>query len=99
MGTSFDSISPIHFVYQDKNPEIWRKFMKTTMKLFLVLAFLSATVLAEGEMGNGGRTGCTTNCPPPPCTANCLVQPAAEPAVETTDKIVVLISKFIPWMF
>jgi len=31
--------------------------MKSTIKLFLVLALFCGTALAEGDMGNGGRAG------------------------------------------
>jgi hypothetical protein len=98
MGTSFASISAMHFVYQDKNSKKWRKFMKLTMKLFLALTLLCANVMAEGEMGGGGYTGCTTDCPPP-CTENCRMVPASHPVITPTDRIVIMISKFIPWMF
>ena len=43
--------------------------MKTIAKFFLVMALFTGSVWA-GDQPNGGRTGCTENCPPP-CTENC----------------------------
>lgn len=35
--------------------------MKSTIKLFLIVALFVSTAFAEGDMGSGGKT-CTTNC-------------------------------------
>ena len=44
--------------------------MKTMIKLVMVLALFCGSVMADGDQPNGGRTGCTIDCPPP-CTENC----------------------------
>jgi len=44
--------------------------MKNTIKITLMFVLLGSSVLADGNMGSGGREGCTVNCPPP-CTESC----------------------------
>jgi hypothetical protein len=65
------------------------------MKLFLLLAIFCGTALAEGDMGNGGYTGCTQNCPPPPCQANCRTLPVNDPTIKVSDQVVIFLSRFI----
>lgn len=45
--------------------------MKTTIKVTLMFVLFVSTTFADGQMGSGGREGCTVDCPPPPCTENC----------------------------
>lgn len=45
--------------------------MNTMLKVTLTIAMFGSTILADGQMGSGGRAGCEVNCPPPPCTENC----------------------------
>jgi hypothetical protein len=60
----------------------WRRIMKTT--LTTVLSFvLFCSVTFAGDLGNGGYTGCTVNCPPPPCTENCGGRGTTRPGSET----------------
>lgn len=65
------------------------------MKLFLFLALLCGTALAEGDMGNGGYTPCTENCPPPNCTENCRTVPVNTPISTLSNDVVIFISRFI----
>ena len=44
--------------------------MKMTIKVTLMFVLFVSTTFADGQMGSGGREGCTVNCPPP-CTENC----------------------------
>lgn len=45
--------------------------MLKTIKVVLMVVLLAGTLMADGQMGSGGRGECTENCPPPPCTENC----------------------------
>lgn len=69
--------------------------MKSTMKLFLLAALFCGTALADGDMGNGGDTGCTRNCPPPPCEENCRAVPVNSPTIKVSDEAVIFLSRFI----
>ncbi len=44
--------------------------MKTTLKVTLMFVLFVSSAFADGNMGSGGREGCTVDCPPP-CTENC----------------------------
>lgn len=44
--------------------------MTNFLKVALAVTLFTGTMMADGQMGSGGRT-CTENCPPPPCTENC----------------------------
>ena len=78
--------------------------MKTMTKLFLMIALLGTTAMADGDQGNGGLT-CSVNSPPPPCTINCGV--AGGPVDETNitadtafdDVIVVLVNDYLDLNF
>lgn len=68
--------------------------MKLTMKLFLLVALFTATVSA-GDMGSGGYTQCTENCPPPcPTGETCRSVPTEAPTIKFSEGVI-LISKFI----
>jgi len=64
--------------------------MKTMLKVTLMIALLGTSVLADGQMGTGGREGCTgENCPPPPpCTENCGGFTMEEQIADSTDIVV-----------
>jgi hypothetical protein len=57
------------------------------LKVTLMFAFLGSSVLADGQMGGGGREGCTVNCPPPPCTENCGRTEQAVDAKDMSDPV------------
>ena len=47
--------------------------MRNLLTITLSITLFASVLLADdGQMGSGGRGGCTgENCPPPPCTENC----------------------------
>jgi len=73
--------------------------MKFTINLLLTIAIFCTVTLA-GDQGNGGATGCTINCPPPPpCTVNCDGL-AGNPGVDglqsiETDLMVIVIEQML----
>ena len=73
------------------------------LKVTLMIALLGTTVFADGQMGSGGREGCTgENCPPPPCTENCggLTMPVDEGFIaDSTDIIVEIASELVEEYF
>ena len=77
--------------------------MKTMLKVTLMIALLGTTVLADGQMGTGGREGCTAeNCPPPPpCTVNCggLTMGLEEEITDSTDIVVEIARELVEEYF
>ena len=70
--------------------------MKTMMKLALALSLFGSITLADdGDMGSGGYQGCSPNCPPPPCTAGCLVNNPTTVSVKTTDWIFIMVKGYL----
>src|SRR5689334_5309116 len=63
--------------YQDLNTKIRRtKMTKTLAKVFLAIALFCGTTMADGNMGDGGYTGCDGSNPPPTCECNVPNPPA-----------------------
>ena len=50
---------------------------KTILTTILTTIIFCATVFADGNMGDGGRTGCDGTNPPPTCDCNVPNPPAA----------------------
>lgn len=78
--------------------------MKMMLKVTLIIALLGSTVLADGQMGSGGREGCTgENCPPPPpCTENCggfTMPQDDELTADSTDIVLEMTRKFVEEYF
>lgn len=88
--------------------------MKTMFKLVMVMALFCGSVMADGDQPNGGRTDCTVDCPPPPCTENCGsgggfaagddsdVNPAGEPEyiqLISDDLLVTFVNEFYRMYF
>lgn len=72
--------------------------------LVLTIALFGSTVMADGDMSNGGRATCTTNCPPPapPCTVNCgdnVMSNDAESEGELTVSEIVVDVVEQTWLF
>jgi len=55
------------------------------MKIFIVIALLCGSVMADGDQPNGGRTDCTVNCPPP-CTENCGFAAGSETETDPVEE-------------
>jgi hypothetical protein len=47
------------------------KTMLNILKIALAVTLFTGTLMAEGQMGSGGRGECTGETCPPPCTENC----------------------------
>ncbi len=45
--------------------------MLNIFKIVLAVTLFAGTLLADGQMGSGGRGECTGENCPPPCTENC----------------------------
>lgn len=72
--------------------------MRTIFSLFLVmilLCFLSIGSVIAGDQGNGGNSGCTINCPPPPCTVNCSMPGVIQGTISTASTAVITGFNFI----
>ena len=63
------------------------------LKLTLMIALLGSTVMADGEMGSGGITGCTTNCPPQ--SGLTITQEDTDFSVETTDVVIEIVEQYL----
>jgi hypothetical protein len=85
--------------------------MKSTIKLFLVIAIATSTIFAEGDMNNGGYTEdgdmnnggrtCTINCPIPNPTPQSTNGTSEENSGETDgdDSIVTVIENYLISLF
>ena len=60
--------------------------MKFTLNVVLTVVLFCSAALA-GDQGNGGNSGCTINCPPPPCTVNCDGSQTGEPGTNRIGAI------------
>jgi hypothetical protein len=92
MGKGSGSINKIPYGIKTANQNFGEKLMKITIKILLVTALFFSTAFADGDMGNGGYTGCTQNCDPPACRESCREMPAP---VKTSDRIIIFLSKYI----
>lgn len=72
--------------------------MKTMTKLFLMIVLLGSMAMA-GDMGNGGYQGCTVDCPPPPCTENCIVAPTGNTTIKSSDVIIFFVKRYLGLSF
>jgi hypothetical protein len=78
------------------------KIMKSTMRLFLLVALFCGTVLADGEMGGGGLAapgemgGGGVAAPGEMGGGGVAVNSTEKPgSIQTTDEIVVVFTKYI----
>ena len=82
--------------YQIKSNPLEKKSMKSIIKLALVVCLFSSVVLAEGDMGSGGKT-CTNG------TTTCLTtnQPTDHDAdtKESTDSVLTFVQKYLESIF
>jgi hypothetical protein len=66
------------------------KTMSNILKIALAVTLFTGTLMAEGQMGSGGRGECTGETCPPPCTENC-----DRPIEADTEPITIKIVKAI----
>ena len=68
--------------------------MKTMLKLTLMIALLGSTVMADGEMGNGGKT-CTVNCPGSPTSGSATTQENIDSSSVVTDVVIEIVEQYL----
>jgi len=72
--------------------------MKSTMKLFLLIALFCGTVVADGEMGGGGLAPGEMGgggYAPGEMGGGGLVVSTEKPGTKTSDEIVIVFAKYI----
>ena len=67
--------------------------MKSLVKLVLVVSLFSSVVLADGEMGTGGKT-CTT-----PCLASTEPNEKEITTIESTDSVLSFVQEYLDSVF
>ncbi|MEO6655516.1 MAG: hypothetical protein ABIO36_05490 [Pyrinomonadaceae bacterium] len=72
--------------------------MKTMLKLTLMTALLVSTVMADGEMGSGGKS-CTVNCPASPTSASATTQEGIGSTSEVTEAVIEIVEQYLLFMY
>jgi hypothetical protein len=96
MGKGSGSIYGIPPRIKTNNQNFGEKTMKLTIKLFLLVTLFCGTVMADGDMGSGGRTGdMGSGGLTGDMGSGGVVASTEKPGTKTSEEIVVLFAKYI----
>jgi hypothetical protein len=77
--------------------------MKSTIKLFLIVALFVSTAFAEGDMGSGGFTEGDMGSGGKTCTTNCLTDNQTDESIEEnpnpTESVLTIIQDYLNTIF